>query len=199
MIIKSCLLHRPASLQQVVEALVAGDGVTPATGLGLAFCLPWRRGQALPFAYPRRNVPAWPVHCASNSPAPSTTSPRVETGARTSSSTKRIAMLLEILGQALAQDIQARERNAKIARRMTSLRGLGGGSYSTVPLEARRAVASKRLLCRDSFNGQVAHIRPLTGVLESDRADIAVRVHVENGVFVEVFRFGYILFAELNV
>ncbi|HZP92432.1 MAG TPA: hypothetical protein VFB20_06080, partial [Burkholderiales bacterium] len=56
-------------------------------GSGLVFCLPAHKwGQVLSFASLERSLPAWPVRCASNSPAPSITSPPAVTGTKTSSS-----------------------------------------------------------------------------------------------------------------
>ena len=50
------------------------------------------RGQALPFASLRRSVSAWPARCASNSQAPSITSPPAVTGAKLSLSMTRTGM-----------------------------------------------------------------------------------------------------------
>ncbi len=42
-------------------------------------------------------------------------------------------------------------------------------------------------LGRDAFNDQMAYIRALTCMLKSNCADIAFRIHIKNGIFVQVF------------
>ncbi len=61
------------------------------------------RGQALCFAPSWRSLPPWLGHCASNSPAPSITSPPVVIGAKTSLSMTRTRQgLLAVVAQALS-------------------------------------------------------------------------------------------------
>src|SRR3972149_10356782 len=54
-------------------------------------------------------------------------------------------------------------------------------------------------LCRNTFNNQMPYVSALACVLERDCADIALGIHVKNGVFIQVFRLRYATVAELNV
>jgi hypothetical protein len=55
------------------------------------------------------------------------------------------------------------------------------------------------LLCGNAFNNEMAYVRSPARMLECNCTDIALGIHIKNGVFIQISGFRYVGVAELNV
>ena len=56
-----------------------------------------------------------------------------------------------------------------------------------------------RMLGCDLFIRKARNVCTLAGVLDCDAADIAVLIQIQNGVLIQILRFGYFCWLELDV
>lgn len=82
--------------------------------------------------------------------------------------------------------------------------GAGTGQAHHFPAGALNAhipgeVAWHPLLCGNAFNNEMAYVSSLARMLERNCTDIALGIHIKNGVFIQISGFRYVGVAEPNV